>query len=465
MTGENAATSNSKSANAAAVRIIEVEPFFSIERPSGVFAFGTAIAGDLTFAQVRVRVADRSGRTADGWGAILLSHPWAFPGIELSGEAKDQIMRAIIGMAGNRLVNGAAYGHPLDHFLEIEPELAEIAIGRGESAPIVVPTLAALVAYSPVDAAIHDAYGKLHGISAYDALGPEHVSWDLSRVLGDSFAGKYLPEFLRAEPVASLPISHTVGAADPLTPVEQGDGAYPCLTDWIAIDGVYSFKVKLKGQDLEWDISRLVNVFAIASESVGLAGEVRIFGDLNEQGPSLEYIMALLDGVESRSPEAFAALDALEQPASRHLDEQAIDLSAASKRVPIVLDEGLTSLHAIDQAVAHGWNGIALKTCKTQSLMLLAFAKATALGLHVSVQDLTNPGIALLQSVGLAARLPKTVPMESNQRQYFPMISKPEVAAFPWIFSVKGGAVPANEVTGPGLGYGDLTHIERDIFA
>ena len=464
MTDGNAATRNNPNAAANAVRIVEVEPFFSTEHPSGVFAFGAATAGDLTFAQVRVRVADRSGRTADGWGAILLSHPWAFPGTGLSGEAKDQIMRAIIGMAGNRLVNGESYGHPLDHFLEIEPELAKIAIARKESEPIVVPALAALVSYSPVDAAIHDAYGKLHGISAYDALGPEHVGWDLSRVLGDSFAGKYLPEFLRAEPVASLPISHTVGAADPLTPVEQGDGGYPCLTDWIAIDGVHSFKVKLKGQDLEWDTSRLVNVFDVASNGVGLAGEVRIFGDLNEQGPSLEYIMALLDGVESRSSAAFAALDALEQPASRHLGVQAIDLSTVSQRVPIVLDEGLTSLQSIDQAVALGWNGIALKTCKTQSLMLLALAKATALGLHVSVQDLTNPGIALLQSAGLAARLPKTVPMESNQRQYFPMTSAPEAKVFPWIFSVKGGAVPANEVTGPGLGYGDLTRIERDIF-
>jgi len=430
-----------------------------------VFSSGATTAGDLTFAHVRVRVADRAGRTADGWGAILLSYPWAFPGTGLSGEAKDQIMRAIIGMAGNLLVGDETYGHPLDHFLAIKPELGEIAIGRGEAEPVAVPTLAALVAYSPIDAAIHDAYGKLHGISSYDALGPDHVGWDLSHVLGDSFAGRYLPEFLRSEPVDSLPILHTVGTDDPLTPLEQGDSAYHCLTDWITIDGVHAFKVKLRGRDLEWDISRLVNVYETASDSVGLAGAVRITGDLDEQGPPLSYIVALLDGVASRSPDAFAALDALEQPASRDLDARTIDLSSVSKRVPIVLDEGLTSLAAIDRAVALGWNGIALTTSKTRSLMLLALAKATALGLHVSVQDLTNPGIALLQSVGLAARLPRTVPMESNQRQYLPATSRPEAAVYPWIFAVRDGAVPSSEVAGPGLGYGDLKRIGRDIFS
>ena len=464
MTEQNDAGGTTTAADRA-VRIVDVEPFFSVEQPSGTFSFGAATAGELTFAQVRVTVADQAGNAAEGWGAILLSHPWAFPGDELDGAAKDEVMRMIVGMAGDRLTKSGLYGHPLDHFLDIEPELREIAIGRGEaSSPIMVPVLAALVAFSPIDAAIHDAYGNLHGVSSYDALGPDYVGWDLSRVLGASFAGRYLPEYLRPEPVASLPVAHTVGAADPLLPAQQ-EGAYPPLTDWIAIDGVHAFKVKLKGKDLGWDIARLVEVYRTATESVGLGGDVRLFGDLNEQGPSLEYILAMLDGVEKESPAAFAALDALEQPASRNLDEGAIDVSAAARRVPIVLDEGLTSLEAIDRAVALGWNGIALKTCKTQSLMLLALAKASALGLHISVQDLTNPGIALLQSVGLAARLPQTAPLESNQRQYFPATSKPEAAVYPTIYAVHGGTIPSGELRGPGLGYGDLSRIGRDIFA
>jgi L-alanine-DL-glutamate epimerase-like enolase superfamily enzyme len=227
---------------------------------------------------------------------------------------------------------------------------------------------------------------------------------------------------------------------------------------------VFSFKVKLKGKDLGWDISRLIHVYQLASRTDGAAGPVRIFGDLNEQGPSMDYIEALIDGVRTRSPETFAALDALEQPAKRDLGADAVFVGHAAARVPIVLDEGLTSLAMIDRAVALGWNGIALKTCKTQSLMLLAIAKASGLGLQISVQDLTNPGIALLQSVALASRLPVIVPMETNQRQYFPRTSTPEAAVYPEIYAVRQGRVPTHALTGPGLGF-DVSRIERDVFS
>ena len=436
-----------------AARLVAVDTFFSTEQPSAAFGFGAASVGALTLAHVRVRLADRHGREAEGWGAIFLSHPWAFPGSDVAPAEKDRRMRGALEATGQAMAASGAYGHPLDHFLAAEPTLDGLDM----------PRLAALVAISPLDAAIHDAYGRLHGISAYAALGPDHVGWDLSRVLGPAFAGRCLPEFLRADPIPVLPIAHTVGSADPLTSAER-TGAYPSLDEWIASDGVRAFKVKLKGQDLAWDVARLCRVHDVASEVSGQAESIRLFADLNEQGPSLAYIDALLDGLNAQSPAAFAALDALEQPAARDLGADAVDLHGVSARVPVVLDEGLTSLAAIDQAVALGWNGIALKTCKTHSLMLLALAKASALGLHVSVQDLTNPGIALLHSAGLAARLPVTEPLESNQRQYFPETSAPEAARYPAIYSVRGGVIPTGDLVGPGLGYGDPGSIPRTIF-
>ncbi|HEU5050747.1 MAG TPA: enolase C-terminal domain-like protein [Gemmatimonadales bacterium] len=441
-----------------------MEPRFSLEVPDVEFAFGASTAGALTLAHVRVRVADGAGREADGWGAIFLSHPWAFPGGEPDGAAKDALMRGIVTALGERMAGGGVWGHPLDHFLALEPQLATIAarVAAGHGTGVTVPPLCSLVCLSPIDAALHDAYGRLHGINAFDALGPEHVGWDLSRVLGEAFSGRYLADILRARPVEAIPVSHTVGASDPLTPEGAGEGSVP-LTDWIARDGVFSFKVKLKGKDLAWDTARLVDVFAVASRSTATAGAIRIFGDLNEQAPSMDYLLALIEEVRERSPETFAALDALEQPARRDLGEGAACVGEAAALVPIVLDEGLVSLAAIDRAVELGWNGIALKTCKTQSLMLLAIAKATGLGLQVSVQDLTNPGIALLQSVALASRLPETRPMETNQRQYFPRTSDPEAAVYPEIFRVRDGRVPAIALTGPGNGF-DVARIDRAVF-
>ncbi len=446
-----------------AVRITEVEPVFSIEVPAGTFAFGAATIGALTLAHVRVRVEDRQGRGANGWGAIFLSYPWAFPGDEPAAETKDRLLRTLISGYGLRLAGGDGWGHPLDHFLAMQPELATIAASVAEELGIVVPVpdLATLVAFSPIDAAIHDAYGRLHGQNSYHLLGADDLAWDLSRVLGLDFAGRYPVDFLRPEPVARLPISHTVGAADPLTEVEAEADGIPALEEWIRRDGVRSFKVKLKGKDLAWDIERLTQVNAVA-RSVLPDITPHIFADLNEQAPSVDYIAALLDGVEADSS-AWAALDALEQPLSRNLGGDAPTLVTISARVPVVLDEGLTSIATIEQAIDLGWTGIALKTCKTQSLMLLANAFGQQRGLHVSVQDLTNPGIALLQSVGLAARLPVTRPLEANARQYYPHASDPEADVFPDIYRVHDGSVASGQLTGAGLGY-EVERIARGQF-
>lgn len=448
---------------ARAVRIVEIEPHFSLETPAGEFSFGAATAGALTFAHVRVRVADADGREADGWGAIFLSHPWAFPTPDVAPEAKDALMRGIIETLGEEFVADGSMGHPLDHFLAIEPRLGDVAsrVAAEQRIDVPVPPMCALVSLSPIDAASHDAYGKLHGINAFDALGPDHVGWDLSRVLGDRFAGKYLPDYLRQEPVETIPVWHTVGATDPLRPEDAADATVAPLTEWIVNDGVFAFKVKLKGKDLAWDIARLVDVHEVA-KAAGQEG-IRLFGDLNEQGPSLEYIQSLVTGIRERSPEAFVALEALEQPDRRDMGEDAMPLGEIAREVPIALDEGLVSLAAIDRAVELGWNAVCLKTCKAHSLMLLALAKATELGLGITVQDLTNPGIALLHSVGLASRLPETMPIETNQRQYYPKSSGPEAALWPDVFSVKNGHVSAAGLDGPGLGY-DVAEIERDIF-
>ncbi len=446
------------------VRIVEVEPFFSVERPAGTFSFGASTAGDLTLAHVRVRIEDRRGRSAEGWGAIFLSHPWAFPGPNPDGPTKDRLMRTLVTACGQCLAGSGLYGHPLDHFLAIEPELATIAseTASEHDVAVPVPALFNLVSLSPIDAAIHDAYGNLHGVSSYDALGPDDLGWDLSRPLGKHFGGMYPGDAVRNAPVNRVPVSHTVGAVDPLTAAGAGENTIPALEEWIRRDGVQSFKVKLKGQDLDWDVGRIVDVYRVADFARG-DGRARIFADLNEQAPSVEYIHALLDEVEARDPDARAALDALEQPLSRYLDEGAPSLVSVSARIPVVLDEGLTSLASIDQALELGWSGIALKTCKTQSLMLLALARATHDRIHVSVQDLTNPGIALLQSVGLAARLPVTRPLETNARQYYPETSSPEASMFPGIYHVHDGHVMTAGLDGPGLGYA-VDRIPRDIF-
>jgi hypothetical protein len=378
--------------NPSHARVVEVAPVFSVERSGGAFGIGVSTIGDLTLAHVRVTVEGRDGRRATGWGAILLSWPWAFPGDRPDGAAKDALMRALVTAYGAALVERAGYGHPIDHFLAIEPELgriaANVAAGMGVNAP--VPPLCALVSLSPIDAAIHDAYGNLHGVGSYATLGADHLAWDLSCVLGEAFAGRYPADALRSTPAGRVPVAHTVGALDPLTPAEAGEGKIPPLTAWIARDAPYAYKVKLKGQDLDWDLRRLVDVDDLAAKERGRGDDLVLYGDLNEQGPSKAYLVELLDRLERDHPAVYDALEMLEQPVRRGFTGASPDFADVSARVPVVLDEGLTSLATIDEAIARGWGGIALKTCKTQSLMLLALPKALA----VAKESADNPTAA-----------------------------------------------------------------------
>jgi L-alanine-DL-glutamate epimerase-like enolase superfamily enzyme len=449
-------------ANPHHVRIAEVECHFSVEHPAGTFSFGAATTGDLTLAHVRVRVEDRAGRSATGWGAIFLSHPWAYPVSALNGPAKNELMKGTVVALGNRLAGSDLWGHPLDHLRAIEPELPVIASTTAAAHGVTeaIPPLFSLVSLSPIDAAIHDAYGNLHGRPSYATLGADHLDWDLGDVLGNAFKGRYPGEFLRQTPESSVPVSHTVGALDPLTSTDAG--TIPPLEEWVRRDMVWSFKVKLKGRDLEWDLARLREVHRIAT-AADPGHDVRVFADLNEQAPDVAYILEILDRLHAESPQVARALDALEQPLSRNLGPEASSLETVSARVPVVLDEGLVSLAALEQALALGWSGIALKTCKTQSLMLLALPRAIDAGLHVSVQDLTNPGIALIQSAGLAARLPQTRPIEANARQYYPATSAPEATVFPALYTACNGHIITGDLDGPGLGY-RVDRIPRDLF-
>jgi hypothetical protein len=89
-----------------------------------------------------------------------------------------------------------------------------------------------------------------------------------------------------------------------------------------------------------------------------------------------------------------------------------------------------------------GWSGLAVKTCKGQSSSLLAYCWAKAHGYHVTLQDLTNPGRALVHSANLCAHLALTVDsFECNSRQYMPHARPQEQAAYPAYFRAVEGAL------------------------
>src|SRR5205085_2230493 len=105
-----------------------------------------------------------------------------------------------------------------------------------------IPRLCTLVTASAFDAAVHDAFGKVHGLNCYHTYGPDFLGHDLGHYLGPEFQGETLDRYISRTPQASMPLYHLVGALDPLTQEDTsrpiGDGLPETLAEWIHADGL-----------------------------------------------------------------------------------------------------------------------------------------------------------------------------------------------------------------------------------
>ncbi|HEX9075912.1 MAG TPA: hypothetical protein VF932_09035, partial [Anaerolineae bacterium] len=77
------------------IRVLEVEPYFAVEKAREPLKFGASVMDEVTVCHVRARVENRRGQVADGWGAIFLSDFWAFPTPRVRHEVRDQVMRRV----------------------------------------------------------------------------------------------------------------------------------------------------------------------------------------------------------------------------------------------------------------------------------------------------------------------------------------------------------------------------------
>jgi hypothetical protein len=172
------------------IRVIEIHPLFSIERtrePCNV------MQDQVTLCHVKARTETRGGKISFGWGAISLSHFWAFQSNTLSIEQKDHAMRALVSGFCQALASNREFGHPIDLFLAGKKELSRLCREISEAASLAdeIPMLAALVCASPANAALHDAFGIASEISRYDGYSSDFMTHDLSRYLGKHFRGIY----------------------------------------------------------------------------------------------------------------------------------------------------------------------------------------------------------------------------------------------------------------------------------
>jgi hypothetical protein len=118
----------------------------------------------------------------------------------------------------------------------------------------------------------------------------------------------------------------------------------------------------------------------------------------------------------------------------------------------VLLDEGLTELHLLGEAHRQGYSGFALKTCKGHSMLLVAAAWALRHGILLSLQDLTNPGLALIHAALVGSRLPTINGVELNSPQFTPAANQEFAARLPQLFEPRGGVHRLPERIPFGLG-------------
>jgi len=443
------------------IKPLEVEVFITEEKPRIPLKFGAVVMRQTPLAHVRVLVENRRGDTAEGWGAIFLSDVWAWPSPRVRPESRQHAMKRLVQAWAKRVSEYSDYAHPLDIWWDLHEELQPMAdtLCRNLHLPEIMPHLASLVCASPVDAALHDAFGKVNRINTYNGYGRAFIGHDLSRYLGSRFRGAYLSDFIQPMP-RWIDGFHLVGGLDKLTEAEitdddPKDDLPVSLDQWIRYEHLHCLKVKLRGNDLEWDVQRLVDVARVARDEhrrLGIEG-LWLSADTNEQCERPEYIVEMLQKVREKDPATYDAILYIEQPCHRNLIEHPLNVSCIAELKPVVIDESLTRLRDIDLAMQLGYTGVALKTCKCQSSALLVAAEAAQRGIVYTVQDLTNPGIALIQSVGLAAHLRPLKGVETNSRQFFPASNEPEARVHPGLYKMTDGKLDTSTIAGVGLGY------------
>ncbi|MBI1762448.1 MAG: mandelate racemase/muconate lactonizing enzyme family protein [Acidobacteria bacterium] len=421
------------------------------------YKFGGVPVDRATILNVTATVRTRGGKLVKGFGSMPLGNVWAFPSRVLDYNATLGAMRALAERIGKLTGEYREWGHPIEINYQLEPAYLKAAAAVTQELKLAqpIPKLCMLVTASAFDAALHDAYGKALGLSSYQTYTRELMGYDLARYLNSDFKGEALQPYIMKQPRPRISMFHSVGGADAVLPSELrtrlNDGLPETLAEWIKFNGLTHIKIKLQGEDLQWDIERTVNIDRVANESRPNI-DWKYCVDFNERCPDVAYVLEYLRKVKEQTPRGFERILYLEQPTARDLKSNRQNvMHEAAKLRPVVIDESLTDLESLLLAREMGYTGVALKACKGQSQAMLMAAAAQKYKMFLCVQDLTCPGASLIHSAGIAAHVPGVSGIEANSRQYMPAANEPWKKTQPGLFIVKDGAFDTSRLNRPGL--------------
>lgn len=266
-----------------------------------------------------------------------------------------------------------------------------------------------------VERAAIDALCRGLGLSFEQAVAADR--FDLAAEQGDRYRAWLAT---RGAAPAMVGVRHTVGLDDPLDGTDAGsgpdDGRPVTLADVIAATGIHRFKVKLGGS-----LAALDRLEAIAGVLDAALPRYRISLDANEAFEDAGNFAAVMAEIARRPrlKRFAAAIVYVEQPLHRRI-ALSVDLRGLALAWPVIIDESDDSDDAFAQALALGYAGVSMKTCKGVLHGLRNAAQAAAAGAFVTAEDLcVQPGIALQQNLAAAAAI-RVADCERNGHHFGP---------------------------------------------
>jgi L-alanine-DL-glutamate epimerase-like enolase superfamily enzyme len=443
------------------IRIESVTHRYEEHRFRTPLKFARAVVDRLTMLTAECKVRTASGREATGFGVLPLNYTFTYPSKNLTPEARLAAMKELVEHLAKITGGHKEFGHPIDINWELAPQYDKAAAEVSKKLQLAdpIPKLCVLNTAGAFDAAIHDAFGKANGVSSFHTYGPEYMRNDLSRFLGAEYKGTFPSKYIRSEPQARMPLCHLISAVDPLDAADNAkpikDGLPETLPEWINQNGLTYFKIKLNGDDLKWDVDRMLNVERVtaATQQKRAIEKWTYIADFNEKCPNVHYFLAFLKKLKEQSPVCFQRIEYVEQPTHRNLKAHPEnDMHEAAKLCPVVIDESVIDVDSVLLARKMGWTGAVVKSPKGLTHMILIACVAGKQKMLVAGGDMSCPSAALIQTASFQARLPGVTSIEANARQFLPAANKGWERRFPGLFRVTDGMMRTEELIKPGLG-------------
>lgn len=402
------------------------------------FQLSTGAIDEITEACVDVEVEVGAARTiGKGSGSIYLSDLWAWPDPAIDHRTRDLALRAVCEQIADQLPK--RYGTELLHPLETGLRLHHWTC-HDLKTDAKLPHLALAMCASPFDAAIHDAVGQAFGISAFRFYDSPVKIPAADSFFPDGSTVRAICRMLQT-PRFTLPAWLLISKDESLDDT---------MAKSVRHRGYYCYKIKIGGRDNAIDVQRTIDVYRKA-KSLGIT-RPRLTLDSNESNPSADSVLDFLHRLESADADAMQALEYIEQPTGRDINEHAYDWKRVTAKKPVFLDEGLADLTTLGTAQSQGWSGLALKTCKGHSMMLATAAWGHEHGMALSLQDLTNPGISMIHAALVGAYLPTVNGAELNSPQFTPAANVDFLPRLAPLFEPQHGEHKLTNLSPPGLG-------------